>query len=98
MTLEERMDSLEARVGKDDEMIRALRDAVTATAHMEAANSRAIKEHAYWLVKQDEAIARSREEHDRRITEHDLAMRELDRRIADLVGGSGEFIRRTNPS
>lgn len=94
MTLEERMASLEARLGKDDEMIRALRDAVTVNVQMEAANSRALKDHANWLVAHDQALIRSREELIRSREEFDHRMKILDERIQNLVSGFGEFIRR----
>jgi len=108
VTLEERMTWLEARAGKDDEMIRALRDAVTVNVQMEAANSRALKDHAEWLVAHDQALIRSREEmirsreemirsreeFDRRMQAHDRRMQALDERIEKLVSGIGEFIRR----
>ena len=56
MTLAERMDRLEKSAGKNDDMVRELRDAVTVTAHLEAQHSRAMKDHANWLVRHDEAM------------------------------------------
>ena len=83
MTLEERVASLEQRLGKDDEMVKALSDAVTATAAMEARHSRAIKDHAEWLIAHDKAILEQRE-----------FGRKLDARIDSLGSAVGEFIRR----
>lgn len=83
MTIEERMDRLEAKLGSQDELVRELRDAVTVTAELEARQSKVLREHSHWL-----------EEHDRAMKAHDMAMKVLDERIADLVSGFGEFIRR----
>jgi len=88
MTLEERVDNLEKTLGKNDEMVKQLRDAVTVTAELEARQSRALKEHSEWLAD----LGSSRREHDER-------MRELDVRIANLVSAIGAFIAqsRRNP-
>jgi uncharacterized coiled-coil protein SlyX len=82
MTMEERVDRLEKSLGKNDELVRELRDAVTVTAHLEAAQGRLLKEHSKWLVEHNEAIA-----------EHKAAMKDLDERISRLVSGFGEFMR-----
>jgi uncharacterized coiled-coil protein SlyX len=82
MTLEERMDKIERAFGANDEMVRELRDAVTVTAQMEARQSRAVREHAEWLVAHDRGIQELREQG-----------KELDRRISDMVSAIGEFIR-----
>lgn len=84
MTIEERMDRLEARLGSQDEMVRELRDAVTVTAQLEARQSHALRDHTEWL-----------QEHDRAMKAHDAAMKDLDERIRQLVSGFGEFIRRS---
>ncbi len=83
MPIEERMDKIERAFGAQDEMVRELRDAVTVTAQMEARQSRAVREHAEWLVTHDRAIQELREQG-----------QALDRRISDLVSGIGEFMRR----
>jgi hypothetical protein len=49
MTIEERISGMEARLGKNDDLVRELREAMTATAHMEARQSRAIRQHTDWL-------------------------------------------------
>jgi uncharacterized coiled-coil protein SlyX len=56
MTMEERVDRLEKSLGKNDELVRELRDAVTVTAHLEAAQGRLLKEHSKWLVEHKEAM------------------------------------------
>ena len=98
MTMEERVDRLEARLGSQDALVRELRDAVTVTAELEARQSRALRDHTAWLEEHDLAM----KAHDASMKAHDLAMLEfrengkiLDRRIADLVSAFGEFIRRS---
>jgi uncharacterized coiled-coil protein SlyX len=86
MTIEERMDRLEKRLGQNDELVIELRDALTVTAYLEARQSKVLKEQAGRLVELEE---------DRK--EHKERMKDLDRRIADLVSGFGEFIRRQKP-
>jgi uncharacterized coiled-coil protein SlyX len=86
MTIEERMDRLEKAWGSQDDAVRGLRDAVSVTAQLEARQGRAIKEHGEWLV----ALERWKEEHKE-------AMKDLDVRIAILVSGFGEFMRREHP-
>ncbi len=83
MTLQERMDGLEKRLGKNDSLIVELRDAVTVTAQLEAQQGRILKEHSKWLLEQEQG----RIEFDRR-------MKVLDERIASLVSGFGEYLRR----
>lgn len=58
MTLQERVDRLEAYFGSQDEMVRELRDAVTITAQLEARHSAVLKDHAVWLVEHDKAMLR----------------------------------------
>jgi uncharacterized coiled-coil protein SlyX len=87
MTLEERVAGMEARLGKNDTLVIELREAVTATAYMEARHSRALKDHSEWLSEHDKAITDSRKEFDER-------MKALDERIAGLVSAFGEYIRR----
>ncbi len=101
MTIEDRVAGLEARLGKNDALVMQLRDAMTATAHMEARQSRALKEHAEWLVEHDKAIVESRQEREasRREWEAskrawDQRMNDLDKRIADLVSAFGAWISR----
>jgi uncharacterized coiled-coil protein SlyX len=86
MTLEERMDRLEKAWGSQDDAVRELRDAVTVTAQLEARQGRVLKEHSAWLA-----------EHAQFVKEHKEAMKELDVRIANLVSGFGEFMRRERP-
>jgi len=86
MTVEERVDRLEKSLGKQDEMVRELRDAVTVTAHLEASQSRMLKVHTEWLASHDRAIAKDRKA-------HKDAMKDLDERIIRLVSGFGEFMR-----
>jgi len=90
MTIEERMERLERSAGKNDELVRELRDAVTVTATLEARQGKALREHGDWLVSHDQAM----KEHDARMKEHDARMKELDDRITKLVSGIGEFMRR----
>jgi uncharacterized coiled-coil protein SlyX len=87
MTVEERVAGLEARLGKNDALVVELRDAMTATAHMEARQSRALKEHSEWLSEHDKSIVASRREFDDR-------MKALDKRISDLVSAFGASLPR----
>jgi hypothetical protein len=57
-----------------------LRDAVTVTAQLEARQGRVLKELAV--------------SHAKAMKEHDQAMKTLDERIAGLVSGIGEFMRK----
>jgi len=83
MTLEERMTRIENYFGRHDDMVRELRDAVTVTAELEARQARALKDHSQWL-----------QEHEQGMREHKQSMKELDERIANLVSGFGEYLRR----
>ncbi len=87
MTLEERMLKMEAVFGAQSDLMRELRDAVTVTVQLEARQSRALKEHTEWLVF-----------HDKALREHDERMKIVDERIARLVSGVGEFMRRESAS
>ena len=87
MTIEERVAKVEARLGANDELVMGLRDAMIATAHMEAHQSRLLKDHAVWLQEQDAAIVASRRESEE-------WKKVMDERIANLVSGFGEFMRR----
>jgi hypothetical protein len=93
MTIEERVGGLEARPGKNDALAVELRDAMTATAHMEARQSRALKEHAEWLVEHDKAIIASRQDFEQSLKasrrEFDQRIKVLDKRISDLVSAFG---------
>ena len=82
MTMEERVERLEKSLGKNDELVRELRDAVTVTAQLEAAQSRALKTHAIAIASHDQWMA-----------EHRESMKDLDVRISRLVSGFGEFMR-----
>ena len=77
------MASLEQRLGKNDELVRELRDAVYVTAELETTHSKRMKELA------NEAAA-----HADWLREHQQAMRDLDSRIVGLVSGFGGFISR----
>ena len=85
MTLEERVDRLEAYFGSQDEMVRELRDAVTVTAQLEAIQSRRLKEHALELAA-----------HADWLREHESKMKEVDERIANLVSAIGAMISKPN--
>jgi len=96
MTVEQRLARLEKSLGKQDEMVRELRDAVTVTAHLEAAQSRMLKEHAEAIVSHDRWIVEHNAwmvEHNAAMAEHKSAMKDLDERISRLVSGFGEFMR-----
>jgi uncharacterized coiled-coil protein SlyX len=93
MTIEERMDRLEKAWGSQDDAVRELRDAVTVTAQLEARQGRVLKEHGEWLAQHELAV----KEHAQFVKEHKEAMKELDVRIANLVSGFGEFMRRERP-
>ena len=83
MTIEQRMERLETSAGKNDALVRELRDAVTVTAHLEARQGKVLKVHGEWLAAHEAAMK-----------EHDQAMKRLDKRIEALVRGMGEFMRR----
>jgi uncharacterized coiled-coil protein SlyX len=83
MTLEERMQKIEAAFGAQSDLVIELRDAVTVTASLEARQGRLLKEHSHWLAS-----------HEKAMKEHDDRMKTLDERIAGLVSGMGEFMRR----
>jgi uncharacterized coiled-coil protein SlyX len=89
MTLEQRVDRLEKSLGKNDDLVRELRDAVTVTARLDAAQSRALKEHAKAIASHDRWMI----EHKEAMTEHRESMKDLDERISKLVSGFGEFMR-----
>ena len=91
MTIEQRMERLEISPGKQDDLVKELRDAVTVTAQLEARQGRLVHDHSKWL----EEHSRRLEENEKK-QEHAQRMRELDKRIADLVSGFGEFMRRNN--
>ena len=76
------MDRLEKTLGSQDVLVRALRDAFTETAALEARQARALRQHSEW-----------HEAHDKEMKEHDARMRTLDERIANFVSGIGEFMR-----
>ena len=82
MTVEQRLARLEKSLGKQDDLVKELRDAVTVTAQLEATQSRMLKEHAEAIVS-----------HDRWLVEHRERMKDLDLRISGLVSGFGEFMR-----
>ena len=90
MTLEERMKKMEDAYGTQSDLMRELRDAVNVTAYLEARQGRVLKEHGEWL----EEHAAAMKGHDAAMKAHDAAMKALDERIARLVSGFGEFMRR----
>ncbi len=81
MTIEERVDKLGRALGKNDDLVRELRDAVTVTAGLEARHGQMMKDHAEWLIGHDQALLEHREQ-----------MKLLDTRLANLVSGIGEFM------
>lgn len=85
MTIEERLDRLEAKLGSHDEMVRELRDAFTVMAHLESEQSKALRDHREWLIGHDRWMLEMRERD-----------KILDERIANLVSGFGEFMRRAD--
>jgi hypothetical protein len=88
MTIEERVDRLEASWGKTDPLVRELRDAVTVTAELEHRQGKLVKEHSYLIAEHREWL----QNHEASMKRHDAAMEVLDKRIADLVSGIGAFI------
>jgi uncharacterized coiled-coil protein SlyX len=78
MTLEERMQKMEAAYGTQSELMKELRDAVTVTAQLEARQGRVLRKHGEWLASHENAMK-----------EHDERMKALDERIAKLVSGFG---------
>ena len=97
MTLEERMKKMEDAYGTQSDLMRELRDAVNVTAYLEARQGRVLKEHGEWLEEHEAAMKAhdaAMEAHDAAMKAHDAAMKALDERIARLVSGFGEFMRR----
>ena len=94
MTIEERLNQLEARAGKNDELVRTLRDNFEVIASLEGRQSTLLKDHSEWLVAHDKAMA----ELDKRIANLAIEAREadkhLEKRISELVVAIGEFVRR----
>lgn len=96
MTIDERMDRLEQSLGKNDALVRELRDAVTVIAHLEARQGRALKEHGDWLASHEQAMKAhdaAMKAHDAAMKALDAAMKALDERITRLVSGVGAFMR-----
>jgi uncharacterized coiled-coil protein SlyX len=99
MTLEERMQRMEAAYGTQSDLMRELREAVTVTAELEARQSRLQKEQSEWLVSHEKRLASHENwlaSHEESMEKHDRAMEILDERIKDLVSGFGEYLRRQN--
>jgi uncharacterized coiled-coil protein SlyX len=97
MTIEDRLAALEKSAGKQEPMVRELRDAFAVTADLEARQIRLlvdqveeVAKHADW-VKGHRAAMKEMEEW---MVEHRAAMKVLDERISNLVSGVGEFMRR----
>ena len=88
MTIEERVERLEASWGKTDPLVRELRDAVTVTAELENRQGKLVKEQSYRIAEHEDWLR----EHKASIKRHDAAMELLDKRIAELVSGIGAFI------
>ncbi len=61
MTIDERMDKIEAAFGKQDALVIELRNAVTVSAALEARHEQAMKDHAEWLIGHDQAMLEFRE-------------------------------------
>jgi hypothetical protein len=78
MTIEERVDKLEASWGKTDPLVRELRDAVTVTAELENRQGKLVKEHSFRIAEHEDWLKR-----------HEAAMESIDKRIAELVSGTG---------
>ena len=97
MTIHERMDRLEKSLGKHDPLVIELRDAVTVTASLQAQEAGIVKSHALQIEESRRLREQDAAEHRQRMAEHRESMRLLDQRIADLVSGFGEFIRRYPP-
>jgi hypothetical protein len=85
MTIEERVNKLEANWGKTDPLVRELRDAVTVTAELESRQGKLVKEHSVRIAEHEDWLKR----HGASMTRHDLAMEALDKRISDLVSAIG---------
>jgi hypothetical protein len=95
MTIEERLDKLEANWGKTDPLVRELRDAVTVTAELENRQGKLLKENTFLIAEHHEAIRNHEawlKRHDTAMADHNSAMKDLDIRIAELVSGIGAFI------
>ncbi len=86
------MQKIEDAFGAQSDLVRELRGAVTVTAALEARQGRVQKEHGEWLASHDAAM----KAHDAAMKAHDARMEDLDHRIAGLVSGFGEFLRRAN--
>jgi hypothetical protein len=84
------MDKLEKALGSEDALVRELRDAVMVNVELEARQVRVLKQRGEWLLETEAQRERDRRESAQRGAE-------LDKRIADLVSGYGEFMRRERP-
>jgi hypothetical protein len=62
MTIEERMDKIEAAFGKQDALVIELRNAVTVSAALEARHEQVMKDHTEWLRGHDQAMLEFREQ------------------------------------
>ncbi len=82
-SIEERLQRLEVAFGAQSELVRDLRDSFTVIGHLEARQSKLLKEHSEWLSAHESAMR-----------DHDRRMKLVDERIDRLVSGMGEFMRR----
>ncbi len=88
MTIEERVEKLEASWGKTDPLVRELRDAVTVTAELENRQGKLVRAHGEWLAEHQVSM----KTHEAWLKRHDDSMESLDKGIAELVSGIGAFI------
>ncbi len=87
MTLEDRVAGIELRLGANDELVQSLKEAMIVTAHLEAHQSRLLKEHSLLLKEEEAARIAGRREFEE-------WKKFIDERIANLVSGFGEFMLR----
>jgi uncharacterized coiled-coil protein SlyX len=84
MTIEERVDKIETALGKQDDLVIELRDALTVTAALEAQHGRMMKDHAEWLIGHDRAMIEFREKMEVLDARRREETKEWDERIAKL--------------
>jgi predicted nucleic acid-binding Zn-ribbon protein len=77
-----------------EDNIRRLRESLTVTSAQVLRHEDAIKDHEEWLRSHELAMSKSAARHDKEMAEIRAAGKALDKRIADLVSGIGEFMRK----
>ena len=75
-----------------EDNIRRLRESLTVTSAQVLRHEDAIKDHEEWLRSHELAMSKAAARHDKEMAEIRAEGKALDKRIADLVSGIGEFM------